>query len=328
MMIKEFQPFIGQHCETTATGCLIKHMGLDLSEPMLFGIGQGLGFIYWDMKIMDFPFIGGRIKPDMITDNLAKNLGLNLEVKETSSIKTAWRNVKEQIDSGIPVGLKLDSYYLDYFTSKIHFAGHYVAMYGYDDSYAYLVDTKQQGSTVKAALGNVEQARNAKGLMSSRNKSYVITGQNSDLDLKQVVRGAIKANAIDFLNPPIKNIGYKGIEKASGEIKKWLSRTNDPKKDVELAGFLMERAGTGGALFRNLYRDFLQESLEILGSENGNLDEGYKMFAEIAPLWTKVSVLITKAGETREQKYLDEASGIMADLSKKEKVAMGALIEV
>ena len=27
---------------------------------------------------------------------------------------------------------------------------------------------------------------------------------------------------------------------------------------------LMERAGTGGALFRNLYRDFLKESYELL----------------------------------------------------------------
>jgi len=33
---------------------------------------------------------------------------------------------------------------LDYFTNKIHFAGHYVAMYGYDETFAYLVDTKQQ----------------------------------------------------------------------------------------------------------------------------------------------------------------------------------------
>lgn len=325
MMINEFQPFIGQHCETTATGCLLKHMGLYLSEPLLFGVGQGLGFIYWDMKSMDFPFIGGRIKPDMITDNLAKNLGLNLEVKETSSVKIAWRNVKEQIDSGKPVGLKLDSYYLDYFTSKIHFAGHYVAMYGYDDSYAYLVDTKQQGSMVKVTLENVEQARNAKGPMSSRNKSYVITGGKPEPDLKKVIRCAIKANAIDFLNPPIKNIGCKGIEKASVEVKKWLSRSNDQKNDVALAGFLMERAGTGGALFRNLYRDFLQESLGILGSENGNLDEGYKMFAEIASLWTEVSALIIKAGETQEQIYLDEASGIMADLAKREKAAMGIL---
>ena len=131
MIVPDFKPFEGQHCETTATGSLLKHLGIDLSEPMLFGLGQGLGFIYWDMpRLMSFPFLGGRIKQDELTQNLCRNLGLNLEAKESSSVKSAWKNVKEKIDQEIPVGIKLDCYHLDYFTEKIHFAGHYVAMYG------------------------------------------------------------------------------------------------------------------------------------------------------------------------------------------------------
>ncbi|HIP33625.1 MAG TPA: lantibiotic ABC transporter, partial [Bacteroidia bacterium] len=127
--IKNFKPFIGQHCETTATGSLIKQLGIELSEPMLFGLGEGLGYIFWNMKIMDFPFIGGRVKPDVLTQNIARNLNLKLEIKETSSIKKAWDNVVDNIEKDIPVGVKLDCYYLEYFTNKIHFAGHYVAMY-------------------------------------------------------------------------------------------------------------------------------------------------------------------------------------------------------
>ncbi|CAM5264216.1 hypothetical protein SHIRM173S_03133 [Streptomyces hirsutus] len=46
-----------QHCETTALGVLLRHEGLDLSEPMLFGLGSGLSFIYWDSKAMGFPFL-------------------------------------------------------------------------------------------------------------------------------------------------------------------------------------------------------------------------------------------------------------------------------
>jgi hypothetical protein len=41
MTIKDFKPFKGQHCETTATGSLLNQIGLELSEPMLFGIGEG-----------------------------------------------------------------------------------------------------------------------------------------------------------------------------------------------------------------------------------------------------------------------------------------------
>ena len=66
MIITNYKPFVGIHCETTATGCLLKQLGINMSEPMMFGLGEGLGFIYWNMKLMDFPFIGGRVKPGAI----------------------------------------------------------------------------------------------------------------------------------------------------------------------------------------------------------------------------------------------------------------------
>jgi hypothetical protein len=80
MIIKNCTPFDGQHCETTATGTLLNQIGIELSEPMLFGLGEGLGFIFWNMKTMDIPFLGGRIKPDALTENIAKNLNLELKV--------------------------------------------------------------------------------------------------------------------------------------------------------------------------------------------------------------------------------------------------------
>lgn len=43
MIIKNIKPFEGQHCETTATGTLLKQIDSNLSEPMLFGIGKGMG---------------------------------------------------------------------------------------------------------------------------------------------------------------------------------------------------------------------------------------------------------------------------------------------
>lgn len=85
---------------------------------------------------MEFPFLGGRIKPDYLTKIIVRNLNLEIHLEETTSIKKAWQNVKKVIDADQPVGLKLDSYYLDYFSSKVHFAGHYVAIYDYDDLYA------------------------------------------------------------------------------------------------------------------------------------------------------------------------------------------------
>ncbi len=195
MKIKELEPFIGQHCETTATGNLLNQLGIDLSEPMLFGLGEGLGFIYWNMKFMDFPFIGGRVKPLSLSKSLAKNLNLNLEIKETTSIKKAWSNVAQNIKNGKAVGLQLDCYHLDYFTSKIHFAGHFVAMYGYDDEFSYLIDTKQQGGVVKTTLDNLEKARNEKGPMSAKNLTYVLSKKNKSFEINKAIQTAISNNA-------------------------------------------------------------------------------------------------------------------------------------
>lgn len=325
-IINDIKPFSGQHCETTATGTLLNQSGIQLSEPMLFGLGEGLGFIFWNMKVMDFPFIGGRIKPDALTQNIARNLNLKLEVEETVSAKKAWENIKINIDKNIPVGLKLDCYHLDYFTNKIHFAGHYVAMYGYDHEFAYLVDTKQQGSKVKTSLKSLELARKEKGPMSSKNLSYVIHSMNETYDLTKSIVVAIKNNAKDYLNPPIKNIGYKGVLKASEEIKQWFKNSKNIERDFITTAMLMEKAGTGGALFRNLYRDFLKESYDLLKIEK--LNEAYRMFADIAILWTRVSGLFEKAAETKNIDYINQASEVLIDLSQKEQSAMELLLEI
>lgn len=323
MIIEDIEPYTGQHCETTATGTLLKQIGINLSEPMLFGLGEGLGFVFWKMKTMDFPFIGGRVKTDLLTENLCRNLNLDLKIQETASILKAWDNIKSQLDRGRAVGLKLDCYHLDYFTKKIHFAGHYVAMYGYDDQFAYLVDTEQQGKLVKTTLKNLELARNEKGLMSSRNRSYIINKKEQLPDLKKVIPKAIKSNAQEFLNPPIKNLGYKGITKTSAEIRKWFEESKDIRSEFQTSATLMERAGTGGSLFRNLYRDFLKESAQILDCEK--LMDAHLNYSKIAEQWKMISDLFFEIGETKKKKYVDMASDILAEIAQNEKAVMEKL---
>ena len=172
MILKDIKPFEGQHCETTTVGTLLNAIGIELSEPMLFGLGEGLYYGYLSFKGMDYPFIGGRIRTGYLTQNLCNNLNLLLDVKETTSPKRAWRNVEEVLASGSPVGLQLDCYHLDYFTNKFHFGGHYVAMTGYDDESAYLVDTIPQGTNSKTSLGSLAAARSEKGPMTAKNLKF------------------------------------------------------------------------------------------------------------------------------------------------------------
>ena len=89
---------------------------------------------------------------------------------------------------------------------------------------------------------------------------------------------------------------------------------------------LMEKAGTGGSIFRNLYRDFFKESHQILNSDE--LKRAHKEYTEIAALWKRVSELFYQAGETEDVKYINQASELLIDLSEREKAAMEKLVKI
>ena len=324
--IQGFKPFVGVHCETTASGTLLRQLGIELSEAMMFGLGEGLGFIFWNMKIMDFPFIGGRVKPLSLTKNLAKNLKLEFDVKETTSVKKAWNNAKALLDDNIAIALQLDSYYLEYFGVQMHFAGHFAAMYGYDDDFAYMIDTKPNGGKVKTSLKSLELARNEKGPMSAKNLIYSLQKTGRKFNLPEAIVTAILNNVTEYLNPPIKNIGYKGILKTSVEIKKWFKASPNIEYEFCTTAMIMEKAGTGGAIFRNMYRDFLQEAYAI--TKLPPINDAHKQFVVIAELWTEVARLLDNAGKNNDESLINKASDILVELSSKEYFAMKTLEEI
>ncbi|MFI1499318.1 BtrH N-terminal domain-containing protein [Streptomyces platensis] len=322
-MVKDIDARGMQHCETTALGVLLRHEGLDLSEPMLFGLSSGLSFIYWDSKSMGFPFLGGRVKPFELTRNLAALLGLDLLVGETTSPRKAWQNVAAPLDTGRPVGLQLDSYHLDYFSTQVHFGGHIVAMYGYDEQDAYLVDTAPQGGAVSTGLAGLARARAERGPMTAKHRSFTLTAPGNLTPPQDRIIPAIKTCADAFLNPPIANLGHRGIEKTAKQVPKWLERSGNPREDLPRAAVLMEQAGTGGALFRNLYRDFLAECAQLIDSSH--LRTGHRLYTEAATLWTQVAALLATAGESGDAENLTRAGALLHELSRVEREAMQAL---
>jgi hypothetical protein len=227
------------------------------------------------------------------------------------------------IAAGQPVGLQLDSYYLEYFTSRVHFGGHVVALYGYDDHDAYLVDTDQQGGAVSTSLTSLAEARAARGPMTARHRSFTLTAPRELPSLPEQIIPAITACADAFLNPPIANLGHRGVEKAAKLVRTWLQRTDNPQRDLPQAALLMEKAGTGGALFRNLYRDFLGECAQLLDSSH--LRTGHALYTEAAHLWTEAAALIARAGKSGDAQCLVQAGTILRELSRLERDAMQAL---
>lgn len=179
---------------------------------------------------------------------------------------------------------------------------------------------------METSLKSLALARAEKGPMASKNLYYTFHKTDKTFDLKKAIVTAIRNNAKDYLNPPITNIGYKGILKTSSEISKWYKTSKDIEGDFKTTAMLMEKAGTGGALFRNLYRDFLKESHNIL--ELDKLKIGYEAFEEIAVLWTYISDLFEKVSQTKDYKYIQQAATVLKTIAEKEKKAMEILATI
>lgn len=162
--------------------------------------------------------------------------------------------------------------------------------------------------------------------MASKNLYYIIKHSNRKFDLQKAIPTAIRNNAIEYLNPPITNIAYKGILKTSSEITQWFKMSKDIENEFKATALIMEKAGTGGALFRNLYPDFLKKSYNLL--KLNDLKIGHEAFIEIAKLWTSVSDLFIKVSETKDIKYVEQASDTLKIISDKEKKAMEVLAAI
>jgi len=322
-VIDGYEPFVGQHCETSTTGNLLGAAGLELSEPMLYGMGEGLSYGVMVFKSMGAPFIGGRPRPEVLTRTLAKHLGLEVEYRQTRSKKRAWDNVASFIDAGQPVAVKLNMRFLDYVNSEVDFAGHYVTVYGYDADTVFIVDTDQQGGPQVTGRDTFEAGRLWKGSMSSNAMTWTIKVGSTDIDWSRALRNAISANTRDYLRPPMANFGAKGIRRTAKLITGWYG--NYAIEDLAQVGILIERGGTGGGLFRYMYADFLREAASHL--DDDRLLHLADRFDAAGRLWTEIAGHIEgcPAGGAGR---LEAAADLLLEVADSEEAAVSELADV
>jgi len=82
LIIPNYQHNQSAHCENGTVSNLLRFHKLDLSEPMVFGIGSGLFFTYLPfVKLNGMPGTSYRIMPGNIFSNMTKRL--NIKIKRT-----------------------------------------------------------------------------------------------------------------------------------------------------------------------------------------------------------------------------------------------------
>ncbi len=162
-LVPHFSHTPGIHCGSTAMSDLLRHIGLDYSEAMCFGLGSGLGFYYFRDPRGASPshLIHGRTLN--LERDVCAHLGLDFEEGADDDAAHAWRITRDFIDRDIPVLLHVELSQLPYYHARTPFPGHRVVLAGYDDArrVAFLADTKFPGLQ-EVSFDNLRAARTAR----------------------------------------------------------------------------------------------------------------------------------------------------------------------
>ena len=312
------------HCENGVASNLLKHNGLNISEPMVFGIGSGLFFVYLPfLKVNHAPAISYRPMPGTIFNRLAKRLGLKIKRQKFSSEANAIKALDENLKNNIPSGLQVGVYNLTYFPDeyRFHFNAHNLVVYGKTET-DYLISDPVMEKVTTLTHAELNKVRFAKGAFAPRGQMYYPIQVPANVDLKGAIIKGIKHTCRDMLAPmPI--IGVRGIRYVAKLIKKWPVKEGTKKANHYLAQIvrMQEEIGTGGGGFRFLFAAFLEQASVIL--KNDQLLEISEEFTKAGDLWRASAVNMGRIykGRLKDQKDYDACADMLDQISDIEKNA-------
>lgn len=281
------------HCENGVISNMLRYHGIELSEPMIFGLASGLFFSHMPfVKLSGMAVTSFRTFPGVLFSRISKLLGFKIHTRRYLREEKAMADLDRIIASGKPVGCVVGMYYLPYMPLeyRFHFNGHNICVIGKnDESDDYLVSDPNAMQKVSISRKDLIKVRFAKG------GTYPLLGQMYWIekvpeqlpDLVPLVRKAIKKNCWLMTSQPswIPYFGARGIPFLAKQIMKWESKMGARRAALNLAQVIrmLEEIGTGGAGFRYMYGAFLQEAAQLMGI--GELNDFSKRITEIGDMW-------------------------------------------
>lgn len=331
-MKTEFKHLQAAHCENGVTTNLLKGVGVNkLTEPLTFGIGSGLFFVYVPLlKINKGPAIAFRTLPGHIFKRVCKSLDIDVVRKKFSSQQAAADFLDACLQAGQPVGCQVGVYYLTYFPKeyRFHFNAHNLIVYG-NEGDNYLISDPVMENVTTLSKFELERVRFAKGPLAPRGQLYYPTKNTivTDEQLSSAIKLGIKRNVRDMLYIPGPVAGVSGIAYTGKKIKKWKDKLGPQTAGLYLAQLvrMQEEIGTGGGGFRYIYGAFLQEAHAFHPIDE--LLEISKMFTESGDKWRSAAVQAAGIykGRIGSQADFDVMGDYLLEISEIEKKAFQAL---
>lgn len=288
------------HCENGVASNLLKHSGIEISEPMVFGIGSGLFFFYFPwLKVNHAPAISYRPMPGFIFNKAAKRLGITVKRTKFSSEKAAQEALDTNLKNNIPTGLQVGVYNLTYFPDeyRFHFNAHNLVVYGKNEN-TYLISDPVMETTTTLSDKELEKVRFAKGALAPKGQMYYPTNIPSTLEWEKAIKKGIKNTCTDML-APVPIVGVAAMRWLAKHIRQWPTKKGVKTANHYLAQMvrMQEEIGTGGGGFRFIYGAFLQEASVVL--KNEALKELSGEITKIGDLWRDFAVNAARVYKNR-----------------------------
>lgn len=302
------------HCENGVTANLFRFHGLDINEPLVFGIGSGLFFAHMPfMKLNGIPVTGFRPFPGVIFQRAAKRLGIKMKVKTYRNPQKAMSELDANLEQGIPTGCVVGVFHLTYFPEpyRFHFNAHNLVAFERKGDTYYISDPVMETITTLSRR-DFERVRFAKGTARPKGKMYWPVAIPEEVNLRRAIIKGIRKTCYDMTEIPLHFFGAKGIHYLAKRMLKWPQQLGD-RKALQYLGQVVrmqEEIGTGGAGFRFMYAAFLQECARVFN------DERFAAFSlqmtEIGDDWRAFAYEASRLVKNRSSQGSDWASVSLA----------------
>ncbi len=279
----------GHHCGSTALRNLLGFHGVEISEELAFGLGAGACFYYVALEdASPSRWFNGRTA--RLEENFDQLTGAALQLRTfEQGDGGAWTAAREEVDSGNPVLLLTDLYYLDHYGNSAHFPGHAVVLAGYDAHCAHLSDTGFEQLQTTTRLEDLDQARHSSHpAYPLAGHMFTASGGVTQGQLRAAIPAAIDRAAQAMVASEFGEFsGLGAVERLANEAGSWPEVAADWQWCARFGYQVIERRGTGGGAFRLMYSRFLEQA----GRPEAPLA------AEAAARWTELAGAFRAASE-------------------------------
>lgn len=311
------------HCESGVTANLLRHQGIDISEPLVFGIGAGLFFGHIPfLKISGTPGSTFRTWPGAIFKRVAQRLHVKMHTERFRSPEKAMLALDRALDAGRPVGMLSSVFYLPYLPEafRFHFNAHNLVVYGKENG-MYKVSDPVMEHVTTIAPEDLAKARFAKGTPEPKGFMYYINEVPKDIHYEKAIQQGIKQTCFFMMSPPVPWFGNKAVFLLAKKIKEYPRKLTPRKASLYLGNIIrmQEEIGTGGAGFRYLYAAFLQEAAQKLHRDD--LQGFSQELTQVGDDWRNFAYHAARLMKARQSDVVsyDELSDLLRICGNKEK---------